>query len=70
MRPNNFKGLRNVNYFRENDYYKYTYQQTEDINVAKNYLAEVKKAGFKDAFIIVFRDGKKITLNQAENIMK
>jgi N-acetylmuramoyl-L-alanine amidase len=70
LRPNNFKGLRNVNYFSENGYYKYTYQQTDDMNVAKNYLAEVKKTGFKDAFIIIFLDGKKITLEQAQNIIK
>lgn len=70
LRPYNFKGLRHVNYYNENGYYKYTFQQTNDFNDAKKYLEEAKTAGFKDAFIVTFLNGKKITLQEAQNIMR
>ncbi len=54
-----FKGYKNVDYFVENGIYKYTYGETTDFNAAKKLRREVAK-DFKDAFIVAFKDGKKV----------
>jgi N-acetylmuramoyl-L-alanine amidase len=70
LRPNNFKGLRHIDYYKEGNIYKYTYKSTNSLDEANEFLKEAKKAGFKDAFIITFHHGKKITLQQAQSIMR
>lgn len=54
-----FKGYKNVDYFVENGIYKYTYGETTDFNAAKKLRREVA-GDFKDAFIVAFKDGKKV----------
>ena len=44
-----------------------TYFSLEDANTR---LAEVKLAGFMDAFIFATLDGERITLKQAKELMK
>ncbi len=56
-----FKGYKNVDYFVENGIYKYTYGETTDFDVARKLRREVAK-DFKDAFIVTFRDGKKVKI--------
>lgn len=53
-----FKGLNPVSYTFENNLYKYFYGDTMELNVAKLLSQEAKKKGFKDAFVVVFTDGK------------
>ena len=58
------KGLKGVEYFRENGLYKYTYGASADYNRMLRTRRSV--AGkFKEAFIIAFKDGKKMDINQA-----
>ena len=62
----NFKGLNNVSVFTENGaMYKYTYGNTSDYDTAKRYLDEAKAKGYTGAYLIAFRDGKKITIQEA-----
>ena len=59
-----FKGVKPVSYYFENNIYKYTYG--EDTNYNK--ILRLKRSidsKFKDAFIIAFKNGKKININQA-----
>jgi|694.fasta_scaffold06019_7 N-acetylmuramoyl-L-alanine amidase len=70
LRPANFKGLRSIDFYKEGNVYKYTYKSTHSLEEAQDFLKEAKKAGFKDAFIITFHQGKKITLQQAQSIMR
>lgn len=53
------KGLSPVNYYIDNGNYKYTYGSTSDRNEAVKIQREVRTK-FKDAFIIEFRDGKRV----------
>lgn len=58
------KGLKGVEHFRENGLYKYTYGASADYNRMLRMRRSV--AGkFKEAFIIAFKDGKKMDINQA-----
>lgn len=53
------KGLSPVDYYVDGTTYKYTYGDTENMNEIRKVLAEVQKK-FKDAFIIEFKDGKRV----------
>ena len=63
--PSNFNGLSNISFFREGIYYKYTFGETSKYEEAKRLLAEVKSKGFTLAFLIAFKNGKKISVQEA-----
>ena len=64
--PSNFKGLKNVDVSTENGtFYKYTYGETSDYATAKRNLEEAKSKGFDSAYLIAFKDGKKISIQEA-----
>ncbi|WP_281644258.1 N-acetylmuramoyl-L-alanine amidase family protein [Bacteroides zoogleoformans] len=59
-----FKGLKEVESYQEDGIYKYTYGASPDYNlVLRNKRGIADK--FKDAFIIAFKDGKKMNVNAA-----
>lgn len=60
-----FKGLEGVTFYYENGFYKYIVGNEGSMEDASKLQSEVKKKGFKDAFIIAFRDGKRIPLDEA-----
>ena len=57
-------GLPNVDFYVENGTYKYTCGASTDYNKVRATLKEVTKR-YKDAFIIAFREEKKINVNDA-----
>lgn len=61
----NFKGLENVKMKVIDDYYKYFYGETPSFKKIKEILKEVKPKGFKDAWIVAFKNGQKISLKEA-----
>ena len=68
MLPKNsreFKGLRPVDFFKENGMIKYTFGNDSDYNEILRLKRNVVNSKFKDAFIIAFKDGKKMNINQA-----
>ena len=66
--PSNFKGLKNVDVNTDNGtFYKYTYGETSDYATAKRNLEEAKSKGFDSAYLIAFKDGKKISIQEALN---
>ena len=66
LSPNNklFKGLSPVNYYQENGIYKYTYGESTDYNKVLRTRREISSK-FKGAFIIAFKNGKKVNVNEA-----
>ena len=58
------KGLKGVDYYKEKDIYKYTYGASGDYNKVLRTKSTIT-AKFKDAFIIAFRDGEKMNVNEA-----
>lgn len=59
-----FKGLSPVNHYQEKGLYKYTYGESTDYNKVLRTKRQIA-AKFKGAFIIAFKDGKKMDVNQA-----
>ncbi len=64
--PSNFKGLNNIAVSTDNGtLYKYTYGETSDYSNAKQNLEEAKSKGYTSAYLIAFKDGKKISVQEA-----
>ena len=59
-----FKGLSPVSYYQEKGLYKYTYGESTDYNKVLRTKRQIASK-FKGAFIIAFKDGKKMDVNQA-----
>lgn len=66
LTPGNFKGLDNLSLSTDNStLYKYMYGNTSNYNEAKQNLVEAKAKGFEGAYIVAFKDGKKINVQEA-----
>ena len=63
-----FKGLA-TDYYKENGVYKYTYGESEDYNAILRMKKEISDK-FKDAFVIAFLNGEKISTAKAIEIFK
>lgn len=60
-----FKGLAPVSRYKERGIYKYTYGESTDYNRILRLKRSKVDAKFKDAFIIAFKNGEKMNINQA-----
>lgn len=65
LHPRNFKGLSTISYEYDNRVYKYMYGETADYNESKNLLEEAKAKGYGSAFLIAFKNGEKISIQEA-----
>lgn len=63
--PSNFNGLSNISMSSEGTLYKYMYGQTSSYDEAKRLMQEARGKGYTSAFIIAFKDGKKVTVQEA-----
>lgn len=63
--PGNFKGLRNISMANGSGIYKYMYGETTDFNEAKKNLEEAKAKGYNSAFLIAFKNGNRIDMQEA-----
>ena len=63
--PSNFKGLNGISVSSEGSLFKYMYGQTSSYDEAKRLLAEAKVKGYGSAFIIAFKNGKKVSVQEA-----
>jgi N-acetylmuramoyl-L-alanine amidase len=65
LEPQNFRGLRNVSVIYEDNIYKYLFGETTDYEEAKRQLIEAKSKGYDTAFLVAFKNGKKISIQEA-----
>ncbi|RAJ16192.1 N-acetylmuramoyl-L-alanine amidase family protein [Olleya aquimaris] len=61
----NFKGLKDISREKSGSLYKYYFGYTSDYNKAQKLQIEAKNKGYKDAFIVAYKDGKPIKLSEA-----
>jgi len=64
-----FKGAQNVKEYIENGVYKYTSGefQTWDFDKATDYKDQLKTQGYKDAFIVFFKDNKRVAITPSSS---
>ncbi len=65
LKPQNFKGLSNVTMEKGKKINKYFYSETSDYTEAKQRLAEAKAKGHSSSFIVAYKNGKQIPLEEA-----
>ena len=63
--PSNFNGLSTISMSSDGSLYKYMYGQTSNYEEGKRLLQEAKTKGYATAFLIAFKDGKKISVQEA-----
>ena len=61
------KGLKNADYYQEGGLYKYTVGSSEDFNEITRLRREIAQK-FPEAFIVAFKDGKRINVNEARKM--
>ena len=65
LTPANFNGLGQLSMATANNLYKYMYGSTDSYEDAKRLLGDAKQKGYTAAFIVPFKDGRKITIQEA-----
>ncbi|WP_410879928.1 N-acetylmuramoyl-L-alanine amidase family protein [Myroides sp. DW712] len=65
LKPKNFNGLANVTMEKAGKINKYFYGQTANYNEAKKRLEEAKAKGHNSSFIVAYKDGKSISVEEA-----
>lgn len=66
LKPINFKGLSNISRTTDNgSLYKYFYGKTSDYEVAKQNLEVARNKGFSTSYLIAYKNGQRITVQEA-----
>lgn len=65
LKPNNFKGLDPITMDINKKSYIYMYGETSDYEEAKKLLQDAKSKGYTSAFLIAFKNGDKISIQEA-----
>jgi N-acetylmuramoyl-L-alanine amidase len=65
LESKNFKGLKNISSSFSNNLYKYMYGETSNYDEGKKLLQEAKSKGYSSAYLIAFKDGKSINVQDA-----
>ena len=65
-----FSKVKDVDVYFYNNAYRYTSGSFKTKAEAVARQEEVRKAGFKDAFVIAFIDGERVSIKEAENALQ
>jgi len=63
--PYNFKGLKDVERIKIGAHHKYYYGKSSDYFAIKEMQKMVREKGFNSAFVVAFKNGTKISVNEA-----
>jgi len=70
LKPENFNGLEGVDLYEAGGLYRYTYGKEKTMNDANSLQLQLKDKGFKDAFIVAFKDGVRIPISEAISLQE
>ena len=65
-----FKGLKDYSYYLQKGVYRYTTGSFKSAKEAVKLQKEVREMGFKDAFIVAFNNGERISLQEAKELLE
>ena len=65
-----FKGITDYEYYMQKNTYCYTTGSFATAREAANYQKEVREKGFKDAFVVAFLNGERISLQKAKEMQE
>ena len=65
LKPVNFNGVEDVTLYQAGGLYRYTVGHEKSVGDANVLQLKMKSKGFTDAFIVAFKDGKRIPLSEA-----
>ena len=63
------KGLKNVWEYKDNGLYKYTIGNQKDLKSASALQSEFRRKGFDEAFVVTFKNGKRIPVKEALRLL-
>jgi L-fucose mutarotase/ribose pyranase (RbsD/FucU family) len=63
------KGLKNVWEYKDNGIYKYTIGNKKDLESASKLQSEFRRKGFTDAFVVSFKNEKRIPVREALKLL-
>jgi N-acetylmuramoyl-L-alanine amidase len=63
--PQNFKGIKDVEIYKAGGLYRYVVGKEKNMTDANSLQLQVRNKGYKDAFVIAFSEGKRISISQA-----
>ena len=64
-----FKGLKNVWEYKHSGLYKYTVGDQKDLKSASALQSEFRRKGFNGAFVVAFKNGKRIPVREALKLL-
>jgi hypothetical protein len=64
-----FKRLESVWEYKDSDLYKYTVGNQKDLKSASTLQSELRRKGFSGAFVVAFKNGKRIPLREALKLL-
>ena len=67
IKKSNFKNLNNISKHKDGKIYRYYFGNVKTYNEAQTLKKIAEKAGFNDAFIVVFKNQKKINISEVIN---
>jgi hypothetical protein len=65
-----FKGLQNVSFYLHDGLFKYTVGREKSLEAAMKVQQKLHEIGFKDAFVVAFRNNDRITPAEAIRLLK
>jgi N-acetylmuramoyl-L-alanine amidase len=65
-----FKGLKDVTWYRHQGSYKYTIGNEKTPEEAQKLIKVLADKGFKDSFVVAFLNGERITIDEARRLLK
>ena len=65
-----YKLMKNLKYEKINGVYKYAYGPFDEYDLALKVQKKAKTAGYKDAFIAVYKNGDRLSFNEAKQYFK
>ena len=64
-----FKGLKNVWEYEDGGFYKYTVGNEKNLKSAVVLQSELRRKGFAGAFVVAFKNGKRIPVREARKLL-